>query len=222
MWQARQLGATHLVDVATLTGACVVALGRVMAGVFGGPTAFIEGVRAVGEQTGDRCWPMPSADDYFEQLKSDVADMTNTGGRPAGAVTAAVFLKQFVGRAALGAPGYRRCGLGRRRAALPGQRRHRCGHAVAGRTGARAANDGCRLNSVAPTSPILVRVVGPAAEEVTLGDVLINALGLTGAITVAAMVLGIVLGGLFILYRRRHPHNQFNGETSDEMSLKLG
>jgi len=97
LWQARQLGATHLVDVATLTGACVVALGRVMAGVFGGPTAFIEGVRAIGEQTGDRCWPMPSADEYFEQLKSEVADMTNTGGRPAGAVTAAVFLKQFAG-----------------------------------------------------------------------------------------------------------------------------
>ena len=75
---------------------------------------------------------------------------------------------------------------------------------------------------MAPTSPILVRVVGPATEEVTLGDVLINALGLTGAITVSAMVLGIVLGGLFILYRRRHPHNHFNGETSDEMSLKLG
>ena len=47
LWQARQLGATHLVDVATLTGACVIALGRVMAGVFGGPTTFIEGVRAV-------------------------------------------------------------------------------------------------------------------------------------------------------------------------------
>ena len=64
---------------------------------------------------------------------------------------------------------------------------------------------------MAPASPILVRVVGPATEEVTLGDVLINALGLSGAITVTAMVLGIVLGGLFI-----------NGETSDEMSLKLG
>jgi leucyl aminopeptidase len=97
LWQARQLGATHLVDVATLTGACVVALGRVLAGLFGGPPAFVEGVRAVGDQTGDRCWPMPSADEYFDQLKSEVADMTNTGGRPAGAVTAAVFLKQFAG-----------------------------------------------------------------------------------------------------------------------------
>ena len=68
-----------------------------LAGLFGGPPGFVEGVRAVGDQTGDRCWPMPSVDEYFEQLKSEVADMTNTGGRPAGAVTAAVFLKQFAG-----------------------------------------------------------------------------------------------------------------------------
>ena len=73
-----------------------------------------------------------------------------------------------------------------------------------------------------PSSPILVRVVGPESDAVTLGDVIVNALGLTGAITVAAIVLGIVLGGIFILYRLRHPYNQFNGETSDEMSLKLG
>ena len=97
LWQARQLGATHLVDVATLTGACVIALGRVLAGVFGGPASFVESVRAVGDQTGDRCWPMPSVDEYFDQIKSEVADMTNTGGRVAGAVTAAVFLKQFAG-----------------------------------------------------------------------------------------------------------------------------
>jgi leucyl aminopeptidase len=97
LWLARQLGATHLVDVATLTGACVVALGRVMAGLFGTPPSFLSAVQAVGERTGDRCWPMPTHDDYFDQLKSDVADMTNTGGRPGGAVTAAVFLKQFTG-----------------------------------------------------------------------------------------------------------------------------
>ena len=75
---------------------------------------------------------------------------------------------------------------------------------------------------VAPSSPILVRVVGPATDELSLGDVILGALGLTGAITAAAVVLGIVLGGMFILYRRRHPHNHFNGETSDELSLKLG
>ena len=97
LWYAGELGATHLVDVATLTGACVVALGRFYAGLFGTPGAFVEAVRAIGELTGDRCWPLPVSDDYAEQLRSEVADFVNTGGRPAGAVTAAVFLKQFTG-----------------------------------------------------------------------------------------------------------------------------
>jgi leucyl aminopeptidase len=97
LWYAREQGATHLVDVATLTGACVVALGRLHSGIFGTPDDFVEAVRRIGLATGDRCWHMPSTDDYFEQLKSDVADMSNTGGRPGGAVTAAVFLKQFAG-----------------------------------------------------------------------------------------------------------------------------
>jgi ABC-type amino acid transport system permease subunit len=73
-----------------------------------------------------------------------------------------------------------------------------------------------------PSSPILVRVVGPATDELSLGDVILGALGLTGAIALAAVALGLVLGGMFILYRRSHPHNHFNGETSDELSLKLG
>jgi leucyl aminopeptidase len=98
LWYARELGATHLVDVATLTGACVVALGRVHSGVFGTPDAFVDAVRRAGALSGDRCWPLPVSDEYYEQLKSDVADMTNTGGRPGGAVTAAVFLKQFTGQ----------------------------------------------------------------------------------------------------------------------------
>ena len=68
-----------------------------LSGVFGTPDAFVSAVRAMGELTGDRCWPMPVFDEYFEQLRSDVADFTNTGGRPAGSVTAAVFLKQFTG-----------------------------------------------------------------------------------------------------------------------------
>jgi leucyl aminopeptidase len=97
LWYAREQGATHVVDVATLTGACVVALGRLHSGIFGTPDAYVDAVRRIGLLTGDRCWPMPSTDDYFEQLKSDVADMSNTGGRPGGAVTAAVFLKQFAG-----------------------------------------------------------------------------------------------------------------------------
>jgi leucyl aminopeptidase len=97
LWYAQQLGATHLVDVATLTGACVVALGKLNTGLFGRPDDFVNAARDLGALTGDRLWPMPSTDDYFEALKSDVADMTNTGGRPGGAVTAAVFLKQFAG-----------------------------------------------------------------------------------------------------------------------------
>jgi hypothetical protein len=74
---------------------------------------------------------------------------------------------------------------------------------------------------MAPSSPILVRVVGPASDELTLADVIIGALGLTGAITLGALILGVILGGLFILYRRRNPHNHFNGESSDELSLHL-
>src|SRR4029077_6816886 len=95
LWYAQQLGATHLVDIATLTGACVVALGRGHSGLFGRPDEFTAAVRDLGAVTGDGLCPMPLPDDYFEQLKSEAADMSNTGGRPAGAVTAAVFLKQF-------------------------------------------------------------------------------------------------------------------------------
>jgi leucyl aminopeptidase len=97
MWYARHLGATHLVDVATLTGACVVALGKTTSGLFGTPSAWVEQVRRASERAGDRSWPMPVFDDYKDQLKSEIADFTNTGGRAAGAITAALFLKEFAG-----------------------------------------------------------------------------------------------------------------------------
>jgi len=97
LWYARQLGATHLVDVATLTGAIVVALGKTTSGLFGTPDWWIDQVRRVAERAGDRVWPMPLFDDYREQLKSEIADMSNTGGRPAGSITAAIFLKEFSG-----------------------------------------------------------------------------------------------------------------------------
>ncbi|MEQ1574827.1 MAG: leucyl aminopeptidase [Vicinamibacterales bacterium] len=97
LWYARRLGATHLVDVATLTGACVVALGRTTSGLFGTPAAWLEHVRRATERAGDRSWPMPIFDDYKEQLKSEIADFANTGGRPAGAITAALFIKEFSG-----------------------------------------------------------------------------------------------------------------------------
>jgi leucyl aminopeptidase len=97
MWYARHLGATHLVDVATLTGACVVALGKSTSGLFGTPAGWVEQVRRASERAGDRSWPMPVFDDYKDQLKSEIADFTNTGGRAAGAITAALFLKEFSG-----------------------------------------------------------------------------------------------------------------------------
>ena len=97
LWYAQKLGATHLVDVATLTGAAVVALGKVTSAIFGQPDEWVEIVRRTAQDAGDRCWPMPLYDEYAEQLRSEIADMLNTGGRPAGACTAAMFLKEFAG-----------------------------------------------------------------------------------------------------------------------------
>ncbi len=97
LWYAQQLGATHLVDVATLTGACAVALGRAASGLFGTPDTWVQFVRDTADRAGDRCWPMPLFEEYAEQLRSEIADMMNSGGRPAGACTAAMFLKEFTG-----------------------------------------------------------------------------------------------------------------------------
>jgi leucyl aminopeptidase len=97
LWYARQLGATHLIDVATLTGAVVVALGKSTSGLFGTPPEWLEQVRRVANRAGDRVWPMPLFEEYRDQLKSDIADFTNTGGRPAGSITAALFISEFTG-----------------------------------------------------------------------------------------------------------------------------
>jgi leucyl aminopeptidase len=96
LWYAQQLGATHLVDSATLTGACTVALGRTASGLFGEPEAWVETVRAAADRAGDRVWPLPLFPEYGEQLRSEIADLINAAGRPAGAITAAWFLKEFV------------------------------------------------------------------------------------------------------------------------------
>jgi leucyl aminopeptidase len=97
LWYAQRLGATHLVDVATLTGACVVALGRFLSGLFTNDEAWGATVRAVAEAAGDRLWPLPVHDDFADQLRSEIADLVNSAGRPAGAVTAAMFLREFAG-----------------------------------------------------------------------------------------------------------------------------
>ena len=95
LWYAKHLGATHLVDVATLTGACVVALGKVASGLFGNPTSWVETVQKAAAGAGERVWPLPLYEDYREQLRSEIADLVNTGGRAGGACTAAAFLQAF-------------------------------------------------------------------------------------------------------------------------------
>ena len=95
LWYAQHLGATHLVDVATLTGACVVALGKVASGLFGNPTSWVETVQKAAARSGERVWPLPLYEDYREQLRSEIADLVNTGGRAGGACTAAAFLQAF-------------------------------------------------------------------------------------------------------------------------------
>ena len=94
---ARQLGATHLIDAATLTGACVVALGMVNAGIFSNDDNFYASFNASLKASGEKMWRLPVEDDYREMIKSSIADIVNSGGRWGGAVTAAMFLKEFVG-----------------------------------------------------------------------------------------------------------------------------
>lgn len=94
---ASTLKLSPLVDVATLTGACHVALGDVCSGAFTNNQELVEKVIKAGDESGERIWQMPMDDDYKEQNKSDVADIKNTGGRWGGAITAAQFLAEFVG-----------------------------------------------------------------------------------------------------------------------------
>jgi len=97
LWFARQQGATHLVDIATLTGAITVALGRTTSGLFATPDGWADLVGRTATLAGDRVWRLPLFEDYRDQLRSDIADFANIGGRPAGAITAAVLLKEFTG-----------------------------------------------------------------------------------------------------------------------------
>ncbi|HWQ52916.1 MAG TPA: leucyl aminopeptidase [Bryobacteraceae bacterium] len=92
---ARQLGCTHLIDAATLTGAIVVALGHVNVGLFGSDDALVERVMNAAQAAGEKMWRMPVEDDYKDYLKSAFADLPNIGGRWGGSITAAMFLKEF-------------------------------------------------------------------------------------------------------------------------------
>ena len=90
-------GVKKMVDAATLTGACRIALGDICTGAFGNNQELMDSVLAAGKEAGELTWQMPMYDEYQEQNKSDVADIKNVGGRLAGAITAAKFLAEFVG-----------------------------------------------------------------------------------------------------------------------------
>ena len=94
---AERFSPSAVVDIATLTGACVIALGAQRSGLFSNNDALAQALQAAGEQAQDTCWRMPLDDEYAEGLKTNFADVANVGGRPAGAITAAKFLQRFVG-----------------------------------------------------------------------------------------------------------------------------
>jgi len=86
-----------IVDIATLTGACMVALGRHMAGLMGNDDRLLAQLQQASQQSGEKVWPMPCGEEYAEEMKSKIADLKNTGSKWGGACTAAAFLRQFVG-----------------------------------------------------------------------------------------------------------------------------
>src|SRR5947207_2877779 len=96
LFYARQLGCTHLIDAATLTGACVVALGNVNAGAFANNDDLYERFSKALQRSGEKMWRLPLDGEYQELIRSGIADIVNSGGRWGGAVTAAMFLKEFV------------------------------------------------------------------------------------------------------------------------------
>ena len=92
---AKRFSPIAAIDAATLTGACVIALGHTATGVMGNDDALVQEVLDAGKRSGEPGWPLPLWEDYKELIKSDVADIKNSGGRPAGTITAAMFLREF-------------------------------------------------------------------------------------------------------------------------------
>jgi leucyl aminopeptidase len=84
-----------IIDLATLTGACIIALGANVAAIIGKNKKLIADLQKVSEETGEKMWELPLYDEFYEQIKSSIADMKNVGGRPGGAITAAAFLSNF-------------------------------------------------------------------------------------------------------------------------------
>jgi len=95
---ADELGVDEIIDLATLTGACMVALGTVAAGIVGNDDGLVKNIIKIAGECGERYWELPMYEEYKESLKSEVADMQNTGSRWGGASTAGLFLKEFVAK----------------------------------------------------------------------------------------------------------------------------
>ena len=91
----RRFKPAAVLDAATLTGAAVIVLGHAASAIMGNDDALVEEVRRAGDRAGERVWPLPMYDDYRDLIKSDIADMKNSGGRPAGTITAGWFLREF-------------------------------------------------------------------------------------------------------------------------------
>jgi len=97
MWYCQErFDPRGMVDLATLTGAIIIALGHEYAGLFSNDDELAQRVVAAGSGVGEKCWRMPLGDAYDKQIKSDIADMKNVGGRPGGSITAAQFIQRFV------------------------------------------------------------------------------------------------------------------------------
>lgn len=96
VYAEKNCGAEAIIDVATLTGACMVALGTSMCGMFSPNQQLVSQLKQAGSKSGEKLWQLPLEDDYWENCKSPIADMTNIGGRFGGAITAALFLKEYV------------------------------------------------------------------------------------------------------------------------------
>tara|TARA_B100000900_G_scaffold330191_1_gene290692 strand:- start:1252 stop:1833 length:582 start_codon:yes stop_codon:yes gene_type:complete len=92
---AKKYKPKYLIDIATLTGACLVGLGKYPSGLFSNNQTLANKIKASGDKTGDRVWQLPLYDDYFDELKTNFADIQNIGGRYGGAITAAAFLAKF-------------------------------------------------------------------------------------------------------------------------------
>ena len=93
---AQRLGASKIIGIATLTGGCIVALGKLTAAVLGTDQELVDLLIEVSQQTGEKMWQLPLFEEYFDQIKSEIADVKNSGGREASTITGAMFLKQFV------------------------------------------------------------------------------------------------------------------------------